>query len=281
MAPLEAPSIAPGVWRSEVLAALWGRDYPEMIQALFLIPSALLRCASSVLRCSQGSLFRPALPGAAAFHPRQEVNKPRTGNRLQERRRRRFIYRRACAGHAGPAALRWPRRINSEVLTEGSKKKGITVLKLQYQKRPAGRTAAPGDQRVFAGPLSCTWGACTWGVGSAASGSPADSFRVHVTFLPRRHFLFSRLGSVAAFTWIPPPAPDSPTLIECLRDNLHFLLPQEPRLKPRQMFPTQREEVIKSFSYYSSYLNSSRRLGISPFFPPPLNCFPLIKLFSH
>lgn len=47
------------------------------------------------------------------------------------------------------------------------------------------------------------------------------------------------------------------------------------------MFLPQREEVIKSFSCDSSYLNSSRRLGISPFFPPPLNCFPLIKLFSH
>lgn len=165
---------------------------------------------------------------------------------------------------------------------------------LQCQKCPAGRTAAPGRhigvwaRRVFTGTLSCTWGVCTWavGTGSSASGSPADSFWVDVTFLTHRYFLFlpwkvSQLGSIAAFTWIPPPAPDSPTLIECLRDNLHFPLPQELRLKPRQMFLTQREEVIESFSYYSSYLNSSRRLGISPFFPPPLNCFPLIKLFSH
>lgn len=114
---------------------------------------------------------------------------------------------------------------------------------------------------------------------SDPSGLPATFSRLTTScFHPGRP---PWLSSDGVFTWIPPPAPDSPSLIECLRDNLHFSLPWEPRLKPQQMFLPQREEVIKSFSYYSSYLNSSRRLGISPFFPPPLNCFPLIKLFSH
>lgn len=50
MEPLEAPSITLGASLSEVLAALWGRNHLEAIQALFLqrlIPSSLLKCASS------------------------------------------------------------------------------------------------------------------------------------------------------------------------------------------------------------------------------------------
>lgn len=50
MEPSEAPSITLGASLSEVLAALWGRNHLEAIQALFLqrlIPSSLLKCSSS------------------------------------------------------------------------------------------------------------------------------------------------------------------------------------------------------------------------------------------
>lgn len=66
-----------------------------------------------------------------------------------------------------------------------------------------------------------------WTGGGSASGSPADSFWADVTSPPLRcYFLFLPWKvSQLVLTWIPPPAPDSPALIECLRDNLHFSSP--------------------------------------------------------
>lgn len=73
------------------------------------------------------------------------------------------------------------------------------------------------------GTLSCTWG-------RVHVALPLDHLPTPFGLMslppPRCYFLFLPWKvSQLVLTWIPPPAPDSPALIECLRDNLHFSSP--------------------------------------------------------